>query len=245
MKTRLALAVALLGAVGFTVALSVPTASFADEHNRVADVLHAQALYEHVLRLEMGGPNSGPYTAPLHTAPTGDRYLWGGLDPIAALDRYDGDIATDRGKMVFVSRSGSDLGKPTIFLDLPTYPGSPVVNRALFKSVDNRDRFIQMTEAGSLVLAFGLNCGFGVIAGPVHDFAKHSHWAQPGLATIAVERFFGGRLTVLALNLYSRGDDWKATPKRWKYAIQAFESLLKHNEQWQRERSGMPLMKVN
>lgn len=240
MTIRMLVAVALFGAAGL-----MPALATAGDEERVPDVLHAQALYEHVLRLGMGGPHTGPYTAPLHTDPTGLSYLWGGLDPIAALDRYDEDIAADPGKTVFVSRKGSDIGDPLIFLDVPTYPGSPITNRALFKTLDNRDRFIQLTEAGSLVIMFGLNCQFGVIAGPVSDFAKSSHWAQPGLAAIAVERFFGGRLTVLGLNLYSRGDDWNATSKRWKHAIEAFESLLKHNEEWVRERAGMPLIKVN
>ena len=240
MTMRVLVAVALFGAAGLMSALTA-----AADEKRLPDVLHAQALYEHVLRLGMGGPHTGPYTAPLHTDPTGLSYLWGGLDPIAALDRYDGDIAEDPGRVVFVSRRGSDIGKSSIYLDLPTYPGSPVTNRALFKTVDNRDRFIQLTQAGSLLIVFGLNCQFGVIAGPVTDFAKSSHWAPPGLAAIAVERFFGGRLTVLGLNLYSRGDDWNANPKRWKHAIEAFESLLKNNEQWERERPEMPLIKVN
>jgi hypothetical protein len=92
---------------------------------------------------------------------------------------------------------------------------------------------------------FGLNCGYGVIAGPATDGARHSHWAQPGLAAISVERFLGGRVTALTLNLYLRGDDWKALPKHWKYAIEAFESLIEHDEQWERERPEMPVIKVN
>ena len=243
MTIRMLVAIALFGAAGL-----MPAVATAGDEERVADVLHAQALYEHVLRLGLGGEHSGPYTAPLHTDPLGllgTHYLWGGLDPIAALDSYDKDIAADAGNTVFVSRKGSDIGDPEIFLDVPTYPGSPVTNRALFKKPENRDRFIQLTEAGSLVIMFGLNCQYGVVAGPVTDFKKSSHWAQPGLAAIAVERFFGGRLTVLGLNLYSRGDDWNANPKRWKHAIEAFESLLKNTEEWERERVGMPLIKVN
>ena len=47
------------------------------------------------------------------------------------------------------------------------------------------------------------------------------------------------------VNLYSRGDDWSATSNRWTHAIQAFESLLRHDEQWKRERPEMPVIKVN
>lgn len=232
-------------AVAVCVILSFSTPSFAAEEERFQEVQRAQALYEYVLRLEKGGPLRGPYTAPLHTNPTGTSYLWGGLDPISILDRYDQNIGADRGKVLFISRSGSDIGNPEFFLELPTYPGSPVSKRALFRSAENRDRFVRMTNTGSLMIMFGMNCQWGVIAGPASGFASKSHWAQPGLAAIAVERFLDGRVTVLGVNLYSRGDDWSATSKRWRHAIQAFESLLTHDEQWTRERPEMPLIKVN
>jgi hypothetical protein len=50
---------------------------------------------------------------------------------------------------------------------------------------------------------------------------------------------------VLGVNLYSRGDDWNATKKHWKYAIEAFEHLLRNDEEWERERPEMPVIKVN
>jgi len=86
----------------------------------------------------------------------------------------------------------------------------------------------------------------GVISGPATGFAgRASHWAQPGLAAIAVERFFKGRITVLGVNLYSRGDDWNATDERWEHAIKAFNLLLQSDEEWERERPEMPVIKVN
>jgi hypothetical protein len=47
------------------------------------------------------------------------------------------------------------------------------------------------------------------------------------------------------VNLYSRGDYWNATRERWKHAITAFSRLLKANEEWERERIEMPVIKVN
>lgn len=213
---------------------------------RFADVVHAQALYEHVLRLGKGGPESGPYTAPLHTDLNGPSYLWGGLDPISLLDRYDEDIATDRGRVIFISRRGSNLGTPEHYLDIPIFPGSSTVQRALFRSAENKDRYIRMIDDGSLMVMFGMNCQWGVISGPATGFGgRESHWAQPGLAAIAVERFFRGKVTVLGVNLYSRGDDWNATKQRWRYAIEAFELLLKDDQHWERERIEMPVIEVN
>jgi hypothetical protein len=228
---------------------------------RLEDILHAQALYEHVLRVGAGGAFSGPYTAPRHSDPTGPSYLWGGLDVIAVLDRYDEDVKEDRGGAIFINRDGKDIGDPNkcrvsptdsslatpedCYLDVPTYPGSPVLKRALFKFKANKQRFSQMTNDGSLIIAFGLNCAWGVIAGPAENELDGSHWAQPGLAMIGVERFFGGKVTVLNLNLYMRGDDWKATEKRWKHAIEAFEWMLQFDQQWRRQRPEMPVIKVN
>jgi hypothetical protein len=245
-ETRFRTAVLIVAAtLVIALATHTPVAAGGNEFARFSEILAAQALYEEVLRLGKGGPYSGPYTAPLHTDPAGPSYLWGGLDPISAIDRYDEDIATDRGKVVFISRSGSNVGKPEYYLDLPIFPGSATYERALFRSAENRDRFVEMMNDGSLIIAFGLNCQYGVIAGPASNGARHSHWAQPGLAAINVERFFGGRVTVLGVNLYSRGDDWNAIPKRWKYAIRAFRQLLRHDEQWERERIEMPIIKVN
>jgi hypothetical protein len=246
--TALAVVVAVL------VTLSGLTPSVADERGTYRDVVRAQELYEDVLRdPRVGGPHKGPYTAPLHTDPDGPSYLWGGLDPISVLDRYDEDIEADPGRVIFISRSGSNLGNPEIFLDLPPYLGAPkeTYNRALFRSEDNRRRFIAMTNPESrdkLMIMFGLNCQWGIISGPATGGARDSHWAQPGLAAIAVERFRRGRgtVTVLGLNLYSRGDDWNATARRWKYAIEAFESLLEPPYvEWERERPDMPVIKVN
>lgn len=219
------------------------------ELERFTDVLEAQALYEQVLLLGKGGPHTGPYTAPLHDDKHGrDSYLWGGLDPIALIARYNKDIQADPGGVVFISRSGSDLGDPSISLPVSiSIGGTPTTFTALFKTDVNRTKYLQMMSEGSLMVMFGLNCQWGIISGPANDFARRaSHWAQPGLASIAVERFFDGRVTVLGVNLYSRGDDWNATAeKRWKFAIEAFERLLELDEQWDREREEMPVIKVN
>lgn len=234
-------------AVAVFVTLSFSTTSFAqdDEGERFGDVLRAQDLYEKVLQRGRGGPHSGPYTAPL-PGTTGPSYLWGGLDPISLLDRYNREIVDDPGGVVFISSSGSDLGKPEHALEVPIYERSRIFGVALFRSPDKMKKFIQMMNDGSLIIAFGMNCQWGVIAGPASNFASESHWAQPGLAAINVERFFDGRVTVLGVNFYSRGDDWKATQKRWKYAIEAFESLLENpQEEWERKRPEMPVIKVN
>ena len=213
---------------------------------RFKDVVEAQALYEKVLRLGVGGPHTGPYTAPIHTDPTGPSHLWGGLDPISLIDRHNEDIGTDAGGVLFISRSGSNVGKPEFYLDVPIYTGSSTLKRALFRSAENRDRYLQMISDGSLMIMFGLNCQWGIISGPATDFlGRGSHWAQPGLAAIAVERFFKGKVTVLGVNLYSRGDDWNATKEPWKHAITAFNLLLTVGGEWERERIEMPVIKVN
>jgi len=209
-------------------------------------VVEAQDLYEQVVRLGKGGPHTGPYTAPLHTDPGGPSYLWGGLDPISLIDRFDSNIEADPGGVVFISRTGSDVGKPEFSLEVPIFPGSATSKTALFRSPANRDRYVQMVSDGSLMIMFGMNCQWGVISGPATGFAgRASHWAQPGLAAIAVERFFKGRITVLGVNLYSRGDDWNATDERWEHAIKAFNLLLQSDEEWERERPEMPVIKVN
>ena len=179
------------------------------------------------MRLGVGGPNTGPYTAPL---PGGSiSYLWGGLDPISLLDSYDEKIETDPGEILFMSSSGSNLGNAAFSLAVPIYSGAGAPTKiALFRSQANKDRYVQMINDGSLLIVFGLNCQWGIISGPAFNFEKKlSHWAQPGLGSIAVERFSKGRdtVTVLGLNLFSRGDDWHATKDHWKHAITAFSLL--------------------
>ena len=67
------------------------------------DVLDAQALYEEVLKAGLGEP----YLAPIPDNPTGPLYLWGGLDPIDVISRFEGRVADDPGGTLFISRSGS------------------------------------------------------------------------------------------------------------------------------------------
>ena len=261
-----------------TLALTLTFAAPADagDKQRLAEILHAQALYEQVLRqkVELGLPvtaearrgatgyeTAGPYTAPL-PGTTGPSFLWGGIDVIEVLKTYDGKIGTDPGRVVFIDRDGDELGNVVdddlpvpnvpVALRVPAYLGQPEAHwpTALFQSQANADEFLRLTRSGALVIAFGLNCQWGIIAGP-HAAATggrgSSHWAQPGLAAINVERLFGGRVTVLGMNLYLRGDDWNATRHRWKYAGEAFESLLANPLTWRdrRERHEMPIIRVN
>lgn len=260
MKARLSRAVALAVAVAIT--LSLPTASVAQsgrgtggardtrladaEAQRLADILHAQELYEEVLRTGVAGSKSGPYMAPL-PGTASPSYLWGGLDVIEVIRSHDKSIVKDFGGTVFISRNGGDLGEPSISLPVETFPRSRDHRLALFKTEDNRALFEQMTKEGSLVIMFGLNCGWGIISGPVTNKPEGSHWAQPGLAAINVERFVDGKrtVTVLSVNLYSRGDDWNAIENPWQFAIQAFEDVRATPREWGRERPEMSVLKVN
>jgi hypothetical protein len=215
---------AILTAVALTLAftLTVPTPSDAGDKKRLAEVLRAQALYEEVLRYKeqvlglplpgaalrggTGYETAGPYTAPL-PGTAGPSYLWGGIDVIEVLKSYDDSIANDPGRVVFIDRDGDELGNVVddddqnvpVEVRVPAYKGQPEARwlTALFQSQANADEYIRRTNEGSLVIAFGLNCQWGIISGP-HGAAtgspgKTSHWAQPGLAAINVERFLGGR----------------------------------------------------
>ena len=267
-------AISTLAMLAVTLTFAAP--ADAGDKERLAEILRAQALYEDVLRKKAnlgldaaaeamrgatGYETAGPYTAPL-PGTTGPSFLWGGIDVIEVLKTYDNKIVTDPGGVVFIDRDGDELGN-TVDDDLPV-PNVPVAVRvpayrgqpkkdwptALFQSQANADEFVRSTGNGSLVIAFGLNCQWGIIAGP-HAAATgrrgSSHWAQPGLGAINVERFFGARVTVLGMNLYLRGDDWNATEHRWRYAVEAFENLLANPLTWRekRERHEMPIIRVN
>ena len=207
------------------------------------EIIDAQALYEEVLKAGLGEP----YLAPLHTAPEGPLYLWGGVDPIEVIAIQEEDGDTDPGGTLFISRSGSTLGSTTFPLEVPIYKDGPSAT-ALFKSAANRATYEQMIADGSLVIAFGMNCHWGIISGPATNYEGHSHWAQPGLAAIVVETFKvkSKKVTVVGLNLYSRGDDSNATSKRWSHASTAFLNLLSgHDGAWERRRPYMPILEVN
>jgi hypothetical protein len=248
----------------------------AGDKQRLKDILHAQALYEQVLRtkVDLGLPltaearrgatgyeTAGPYTAPL-PGTTGPSFLWGGIDVIEVLKTYDDKIGTDPGRVIFIDRDGDELGNTVdddlvvpnvpVAVRVPAYVGQPQAAwpTALFQSQANANEFLRLTRSGALVIAFGLNCQWGIIAGPQSAATGgkgSSHWAQPGLAAINVERLFDGRVTVLGMNLYLRGDDWNATKHRWKHAIDAFEQLLANPLAWRanRERHEMPIIRVN
>tara|TARA_R110002096_G_scaffold168538_10_gene339404 strand:+ start:2011 stop:2739 length:729 start_codon:yes stop_codon:yes gene_type:complete len=208
-------------------------------------VIEAQELYEDAVADGI----ATPYIAPLSSDPEGPQYLWGGLDPIEVIKVHESKIADDPGQTLFISRSGSTLGSPDFPLQVPIYDGGPS-ETALFKSAENRTQYEQMMAEGTLLVTFGLNCHWGIISGPATNFTGHSHWAQPGLAAIVVDTIKvknpdtkkNVNVTVVGANLYSRGDDWNATKKRWQYAVEAFLLLDEH---WERKRVGMPILQVN
>lgn len=271
-----ALGLRAIVAVAIVVAFSFPTAAAAGEQSRFEQILRAQTLYEQVLRTKerlglkpraealrgaTGYETAGPYTAPL-PGKKGPSFLWGGIDVIEVLKTYDGKIGGDPGKVVFIDRDGEelgntvhdDLGNEPVAVDVPAFPGQRRRHwpTALFQSQANADEFHARIQNGTLIIAFGLNCQWGIISGPQSGKPSKSHWAQPGLAAINAERVWDGTkmVTVLGMNLYLRGDDWNADTvkeNRWKWAGDAFQTLLDSPFTWRekRERTEMPITQVN
>lgn len=119
---------------------------------------------------------------------------------------------------------------------------------AIFKSAANRAAYEQMVDDGDLVVVFGMNCCWGIVSGPAFNYTRHSHWAQPGLGSIVVQRenVKGKKITFVGANLYSRGSDWTDSKHRWKWASEAFINLLSgHDGVWDRRRPYMPVIQVN
>lgn len=210
-------------------------------------LLEAQALYQQVVREGLGGP----YIAPLHDDPDGPRYLWGGLDPIEALNRYNRRRPSDIGGVVFISRQGTEIGKPEFAVDVPLFPGGPTMP-ALFVSEQNRARFVKETAEGTFMVMLGMNCMWGAAAGPATEDGPrplHSHWAQPGLASISPETFSdpesGQEVTALGVVFYLRGDDWNAIrPNGWRMQSTALRALLDQKEPWNRRRPNVPIVRL-
>jgi hypothetical protein len=259
------------------VVLTLPTTSWGQGPDPVyLEIRRAQELYERVLQKKedlglkpaarelrgaTGYETAGPYTAPL-PGKKRHSFLWGGIDVMEVLKTYDDRIGGDPGKVIFIDRDGEelgntvheDLGNEPVAVDVPAFPGQRRRHwpTALFQSQANADEFHERIQDGSLIVAFGLNCAWGIISGPQSGNPRKSHWAQPGLAAITVEKVWDGTktVTVLSMNLYLRGDDWNAVsvkPQRWTWAGDAFQTLLDSPFTWRdkRERTEMPITQVN
>ena len=207
----------------------------------------AQERYEQVLKTGLGER----YMAPLRTNRDGPRYLWGGLDPIALVESYERQIVTDKGGIVFIGWGGAEIGRAEFPLDVPIYVGGPT-KTALFRSAENRDNFRRQSTGETLMVMCGLNCLWGLAAGPAtSDRATRqaSHFAQPGLAGIFVERMAdpqGREVATLGATLYVRADDWHAVQREgWGYIAEAFQSLLQEKKPWRRVRPYMPVVELD
>ena len=209
-------------------------------------VMDAQAVYNQVLKEGLGEP----YVAPLHTDITGPNYLWGGLDPIALVERYKQASASDIGGVVYMSYRGGQVGNPEFSADVPIYSGGPSMP-ALFVSDENRMAFEKQSAEGTFMVTLGMNCLWGIASGPgTQDQGLHSHWAQPGLGAIWIEEFFNPEtekdVTALGAVFYSKGDDWHAaSPYGWGMASTALQDLLDSKEPWIRLRPHVPVLMLS
>lgn len=192
------------------------------------------------------------YIAPLHTDRNGPQYLWGGLDPIAMVESYYRQIDRDKGQDVFLSpwprQDRQELGKPEFALEVPVYRGGPT-KTTLFASAANRERFQKQTADGTFMVLGGMNCLWGLACTPATadwPTPQASHFAQPGLGMMYVDRFPDARarqITTVGAVLYFRGGDWKAVSYNGPQLLaDAFQMLLEGKKPWRRLRPYLPVL---
>jgi hypothetical protein len=201
-----------------------------------------QSRYRRIVRRGLGEP----YRAPLLCEPAGLHYLGGGLDPIAAIERYDSTIEDQPGGVVYIN--DRMIGAPDIYVDVE-YPYRGLFERVLFVSYENKERFETEWQAGRLVLLNGLNCLWGAASGPLSSYRRPSHWAQPGIGVIVVERVRDnriGEITAFGLNLTSQGPNWHARGEiAWKSLEVGYTDLLAGFHAWgHTQRSGRAILQI-
>ncbi len=170
------------------------------------------------------GENGPWFTAPLPQEPDGPSYALGGLDVCNLLDYWNDASLTDLDHILFAFPWM--LGNPEFSYVHEVFPGYQTT--FIFTSAENAARCGERLRAGSLQIAFGGWCAYGVSA----DWDKpkqHSHFAQPGHTGFTVHTYRSGKesVDVVYLNLWIRAGDYKALgSKAHKAALGFFKDIL-------------------